>query len=90
MADYIDRDELLELLQAGYESEEAPCWSTCPWIEDEIKRVPSVDAVEVVRCKDCKHRQGAFCQYFYKRLFDVGRTIHAVTDDDYCKWGEKE
>ncbi len=24
--------------------------------EDEIAKMPTVDAVEVVRCKDCKHR----------------------------------
>ena len=44
---------------------------------DMISNFPTVDAVEVVRCKDCKHRYSdSWCEY--------------VDDDDnfYCAKGE--
>ena len=58
---------------------------------DAIKRViddaPTIDAVEVVRCKDCKHRymDGEVTQHYYWcRLHD-----RPVDDTDYCAWGEE-
>lgn len=44
-----------------------------------INAAPTVDAVEVVRCKDCKHRYSdSWCEY--------------VDDDDnfYCARGERK
>ena len=44
-----------------------------------INAAPTVDAVEVVRCKDCKHRYSdSWCEY--------------VDDDDnfYCSRGERK
>ena len=43
---------------------------------DDIEAAPTVDAVEVVRCKDCKHRYSdSWCEY--------------VDDDNfYCARGE--
>ena len=44
-----------------------------------IRKIPAVDAVEVVRCKDCKHRHSdSWCEY--------------VDDDDnfYCARGERK
>lgn len=55
-----------------------------------LRQVPTVDAVEVVRCKDCKH-----C------FFDLsGRDYHIcmkngflsrnrVQEDDFCSYGER-
>ena len=44
-----------------------------------LDKFPTVDAVEVVRCKDCKHRYSdSWCEY--------------VDDDDnfYCARGERK
>ena len=44
-----------------------------------LREAPTVDAVEVVRCKDCKHRHSdSWCEY--------------VDDDDnfYCARGERK
>lgn len=44
-----------------------------------LRESPTVDAVEVVRCKDCKHRYSdSWCEY--------------VDDDDnfYCARGERK
>ena len=46
-------------------------------LASDIKNAPTVDAVEVVRCKDCKHR------YSYSWSCD-----HADDDNFYCAMGE--
>ena len=55
----------------------------CPGVPlvywDDVESAPTVDAVEVVRCKDCKHRYSdSWCEY--------------VDDDDnfYCAGGERK
>lgn len=44
----------------------------------EIDDAPTIDAVKVVRCKDCYHAEDdithMFCVYFH----------HKVYEDDYC------
>ena len=44
-----------------------------------INKAPTIDAVEVVRCKDCKWRKA--CKVFSQQQ---------ITDDSYCSWGERE
>ena len=44
---------------------------------DSVKKAPTVDAVEVVRCKDCKHWQEA----------DDGRSWQMIgRTDGACRW----
>ena len=44
---------------------------------------PTVDAVEVVRCKDCIHRmKDGMCEYKDHRVV-------VQDDDDFCSWGER-
>lgn len=47
-----------------------------------ITEAPTVDAVEVVRCKDCKWRNTKGCPY--KNFNAVERS-----DDDFCSDGER-
>ena len=49
-----------------------------------ILRAKTVDAVEVVRCKDCKQ-----CEYI---VYDYGRcrkTMLLIKNDDFCSYGER-
>ena len=55
-----------------------------------IDVAPTIDAVEVVRCKDCKYAEvsvspitGLWCTRF-------GINDMAMEDDDYCSYGERE
>lgn len=49
---------------------------------DEILDAPTVDAVEVVRCKDCKYRNDvANCERFSGERY--------VQANSYCSWGER-
>ena len=47
---------------------------------------PTIDAVEVVRCEECKHRymDGDVTHYYWCRLHD-----RPVDDADYGAWGEE-
>lgn len=48
---------------------------------------PTVDAVEVVRCADCKYRDTDGCYMsFYD---DTGEVITLAEDNDYCSKGER-
>ncbi len=50
----------------------------------DIDNAPTVDAVEVVRCKDCKHREnllGEMCCPCYEDL--------PVEDNHFCAYGER-
>lgn len=56
-------------------------------MKEAIGRVPSVDAVEVVRCKDCRffHRYGFKLEYAECVNFD----FYDTTEDGYCCWAER-
>ena len=41
--------------------------------------MPTADVVEVVRCKDCKYKEGSVCDY----------SAVYVRPNGYCQWGEK-
>ncbi|MGM9683138.1 MAG: hypothetical protein ACI3XQ_06030 [Eubacteriales bacterium] len=56
---------------------------------DGLKRQPNVDAVEVVRCKDCKHSWIHPCGYIHCRR--SGLLDHDMTfaPDAFCSYGER-
>ncbi len=60
----------------------------CDFVESHIFNAPVVDAVEVVRCKDCKWCKPINNEVrgFYKNCF---RHEIAVYDDGFCAWGER-
>lgn len=57
-------------------------------ILDLVDSIPTVDAVPVVRCEDCKHSRetadgrGLFCSVW-------GRGWHWVQPDGFCSYGER-
>ena len=61
------------------------------WVDDAISLIddaPAVDAVEVVRCKDCKH-----CIYISYACGDVrcGK-LHTdyIKENSFCSYGERK
>ena len=67
-----------------------------------IDSAPTIDAVEVVRCKDCKHqckiwhadkrmKEKGYWIYSCKRNGDhfVSHTVNGY-DDEYCCYGERK
>lgn len=55
-------------------------------LKEAIERVPTIDAVEVVRCKDCK--------FFENEDEDGDCWCYCHNDitcrDGYCSWGERK
>lgn len=55
---------------------------------DDIDEMPTVDAAEVVRCKDCKHSEH---WYGDKHLCHLWNEIGIdVFGDGYCSYGERK
>lgn len=82
--DLISRSALLEGFQFRLPiiSERAEVVARCVEIARRlINKAPAVDAVEVVRCKDCKHRDTVYC------AMDID--ILDVADDMFCSFGER-
>ena len=54
-----------------------------------IDKRPTIDAVEVVRCKDCVRKQEWLIDYTHDS--DWFCTLHecAMNDDDFCSYGER-
>ena len=48
-----------------------------------VQDAPTVDAVEVVRCKDCKrYSQSGMCNLYLN-------VSHEMKTDDFCSYGER-
>ena len=96
----IDADELKEHLFVGADydkaindgidkTEEEVFAFKCGW-NDALKSVeqfaPTVDAVEVVRCKDCKWYKR---KYPWNGIYECSYLEAPMDDDDFCSWGER-
>ena len=54
----------------------------------DINDAPTVDAVAVVRCRECKYAKNAKVN---KKGFLICPASHMeIVDDDYCSYGERE
>ena len=85
MSRLIDVDKLpFEKMEISATSEE---W--CVRLSD-IESAPTVDAVEVVRCKKCKYclpytNNTNYCSHYpYRECYVV------VEENDYCSYGERK
>ena len=88
----IDVDEAI--INFGFERDDIP-----PTREEFVrflKKQPTVDAVEVVRCKDCKYYcqdkiNGVICRH-PELDFDIECYDHWINTnpDDFCSYGERK
>jgi len=72
------RDELKRLSVLDHDK-----YITAETLEYMLEHAPTVDAVPVIRCKDCKwyYRGGATCMYWYG--------ANAMFGDDFCSRAER-
>lgn len=91
MADLIDRAALLEKIDKKF-------LATCPEGDEQlgylnsrnlIRTAPAVDAVEVVRCKDCKHSHNYPWGSYSCSLHEYEGEPH-VEPNDFCNYGERK
>lgn len=90
MADLIDRRAAIRLLRGECVGKYPSTFVMGLFAAaDEINKLPTVDAVEVVRCKDCKHWLKDFvgCTEHIGRCEWAG---YAVGANGYCVYGEKK
>lgn len=80
----IDADKLEKQEYWGNER-----WFDCVDAED-IDNAPTVDAVEVVRCKDCKHYEMGVCLKIYSDGNVHSAAWQKRKPDDFCSYGERK
>ena len=62
------------------------------WVDDAmclIDDATTVDAVPVVRCRDCKHRGTDYC-IFHINGEPADEELLRKLDNDFCAWGERQ
>lgn len=83
----------MRLIDAEYRLHDLPCYydfsdEDLMAISEALKLIPTVDAVSVVRCKDCRHRDPE------DHKCDSGENERQgcpfkVADDYFCAYGER-
>ena len=63
-------------------------WDEAVLISD-IKNAPTVDAVPVVRCRECKHRGTDYC-IFHIKGEPADEELLRKLDNDFCSYGERK
>jgi len=95
MSELINKSALIE----SFEPDHRKDWYT-PWIIDKINEQPEVDAVEVVRCKDCQHwdEETGWCKIHSHFIDYDGDACHPwesnewkmFDPNDFCSDGERK
>lgn len=79
----IDADALISMMKYATTDNEIgvfPIRIGFDAIKGVIDDAPTIDAVEVVRCKDCRHYAKGHCYMYGGQM----------NDDDYCSHGERQ
>lgn len=69
--------------------ENEPTWNDAVSL---LESAPTVDAVEVVRCKDCKCWNAYPTASSAPHVHECGRCIPRIgtTENHFCSWGERK
>lgn len=54
-----------------------------------LREAPTVDAVEVVRCRECKYRGTDYCIFHIKGELADEELLRKL-DNDFCSYGERK
>lgn len=90
----IDADALELRYEFGYDHYGILCVPLRD-VNESIKKAKTVDAVPIVRCKDCKHFReyitvGTVCTKYVKSLSSREVGLRATGKDDFCSYGERK
>ena len=79
MSRYIDADDVANAIYHHF-----PSVRTMADARSVIEEVPTIEAVSVVRCKECKHykQSESFCEN--------GNGLWQAGDECFCSYGERE
>lgn len=92
MVDYINRQTAYEVLTAYYHHKTDIQHAA---LHDALDRVPSADAVEVVRCKDCRYGHRYFDIIYdttdsWVECRNPDGLNRDVSEDSFCSYGERK
>lgn len=86
MSKLIDVDEAI--INFGFE------WDDIPPTREEfvrfLKKQPTVDAVPVVRCRECNHYEMGVCLKIYDDGAASSYAWQKRKPDDFCSYGERK
>lgn len=63
-------------------------------VREKVRALPTIDAVPVIRCRDCKHAlltydgDAKYCR-FWDDKYDVSTSLY-LDGDFYCAWAERK
>ena len=80
----IDADALIALIKRRIKNS-----MIIGWLCSIIRDAPTIDAVPVVRCRECKHRGTDDC-IFHIKGEPADEELLLKLDNDFCSYGERE
>ena len=100
MAEYIDREVFKKSVEEYYckpckaeGKDYNGCRCRACWVDDMLDEIdcfqPAADAVEVVRCRECKHRGTDDC-IFHIKGESADEELLLKLDNDFCSYGERK
>ena len=85
----IDADALVSALNNGRLKEQTgravPFNAGVAFALTMVEYAQTIDAVPVVRCKDCRWRNTIGCDAYV-----AAQSVYACEDDGFCKWAERK
>ena len=92
MSDLISREALLQKIDelSSEFGSSSDAHKGIGFSREVIDEVPAVEAVEVVRCKDCKSACESSCNIARLYCSRFGKEAYFVRDDFYCADGHKK
>ena len=81
MDEYIKREAAIEAVKHAWAKGLEP--------SQYIEIIPAVDAVPVVRCRECKHRGTDDC-IFHIKGEPADEELLLKLDNDFCSYGERK
>ena len=92
MARLIDADKLIDFIDVGHLRHSGElCYSETN-VANLLLHAPTVDAVEIVRCRDCKHyKPQKKSAHWENRTNYCNRVVTIkMQPDDFCSYGERK
>ena len=89
----IDANNVEFTLQAICDRESGVPLVLAEWLAGVVRTAPTVDAVEVVRCKDCKYyddSEGINWCAINSKFLPGGVDWHSYPESGYCSYGERK
>lgn len=89
MPRYIDADKLESLCDIMADKCDGIGESIWNQFRTTVEWTPTVDAVEVVRCKDCIHKYSDGNQIICQKLYFCDGFNFEPSEDAFCSYGER-